>query len=183
MYAFREIAWSSDYRHQQRPTIVARLGVGITSSTITPAPSPITKPLRLASKGREASSGQWLKLVVRDRDRSNPVKARGWIQDSAEPATMTSASPKAINRDASPIECAPVVQAVVAACEGPLKPYFIEMCPAARFMSSLGTKYGDTFFGPEMHVKRGRSEEEQWTHTFSRERKRRLVHFFEATYA
>ena len=29
-----------------------------------------------------------------------------------------------------------------------LKPCFMDMCPAARFMRSLGTKRGETFLGP-----------------------------------
>ena len=29
-----------------------------------------------------------------------------------------------------------------------LRPYFIDMWPAARLMRSLGTKRGETFFGP-----------------------------------
>lgn len=54
-----------------------------------------------------------------ERERSNPVKARGWMQDSEPPASITSASPKAMKREASPMEWAPVVQAVVAAWLGP----------------------------------------------------------------
>lgn len=77
---------------------------GHTSSTMTPAPSPITKPLRLASHGLDAFVGESLKSTVSDLDLSKPVKAKGWIHDSAEPAIMTSASPNAMNRDASPIE-------------------------------------------------------------------------------
>ena len=84
----------------------------LTSRTITPAPSPTTKPSRSRLKGREARAGTSLEEVVRLRDRSKPVIASGWMQDSAPPATMTSASPKAMKRAASPIECAPVVQAV-----------------------------------------------------------------------
>lgn len=53
--------------------------------------------------------------MVRECERSKPVNARGWMQDSAPPASMTSASPKAMRREASPIEWAPVVQAVVTA--------------------------------------------------------------------
>ena len=79
------------------------------------APSPTTKPLRSASNGLEAFSGVSLKSVARLRARANPAMANGWMQDSAPPATMTSASPQAINREASPMECAPVVHAVVAA--------------------------------------------------------------------
>lgn len=83
------------------------------------APSPTTKPLRSVSNGLEAFSGASLKSVARLRARANPAMANGWMQDSAPPATMTSASPQAINRAASPIECAPVVHAVVAAWLGP----------------------------------------------------------------
>lgn len=54
-------------------------------------------------------------MVVRERDRSKPMNARGWIQDSDPPASMTFASPKAMKREASPMEWAPVVQAVVTA--------------------------------------------------------------------
>lgn len=79
------------------------------------APSLMINPSRALSKGREACCGLLLKFVLKERERSNPVKARGWIQDSAPPASITSASPKAMKRDASPIEWAPVVQAVVTA--------------------------------------------------------------------
>ena len=34
------------------------------------------------------------------------------------------------------------------AAERTLRPYFIDMCPAARLMRSLGTKSGETFLGP-----------------------------------
>lgn len=70
------------------------------------------------------------------------------MQDSAPPATITSASPKAMNREASPIECAPVVQAVVTAWFGPWKPYFMAMCPAAMLVNIFGTNSGDTFLLP-----------------------------------
>jgi hypothetical protein len=41
---------------------------------------------------------------------------------SAPPATITSASPKAMSRAASPMACAPVEQAVTTAWFGPLNP-------------------------------------------------------------
>ena len=96
-----------------------RSGERSTSRTKTAAPSPITNPSRAASKGRDACSGLSLNAVVRERERSNPVKANGWMQDSAPPASITSASPNAMKREASPMEWAPVVQAVVTAWEGP----------------------------------------------------------------
>ena len=46
--------------------------------------------------------------------------------DSVPPATITSASPSAISRDASPIACAPVEQAVTTEWFGPLSPCLIE---------------------------------------------------------
>lgn len=87
------------------------------------------------------------------------------MQDSEPPASIMLASPKAMVREASPMECAPVVQAVVGAWLGPwglvreggdkgrdeqwtLKPYFMDRWPAARLMRSLGTKRGETFLAP-----------------------------------
>lgn len=58
-------------------------------------------------------------MVVRDRVRSNDVNVSGWIQDSEPPASITSASPWDMKRQASPTECAPVVQAVLTEWEGP----------------------------------------------------------------
>ena len=75
----------------------------------------MTKPERAASKGREETEGLALKEVVRERERSKPVRARGWMQDSEPPASMTEASLWEMKREASPMECAPVVQAVVQA--------------------------------------------------------------------
>ena len=57
--------------------------------------------------------------MVRERERSKPMKARGWMQDSEPPASITEASPWETKREASPMEWAPVVQAVVTAWLGP----------------------------------------------------------------
>jgi hypothetical protein len=46
--------------------------------------------------------------------------------DSQPPATMTSASPSAIIRPASPMACEPVEQAVTTAELGPFKPCSID---------------------------------------------------------
>jgi hypothetical protein len=48
------------------------------------------------------------------------------IGDSVPPASITSASPSAISRAASPIACAPVEHAVTTAWFGPLSPCSIE---------------------------------------------------------
>ncbi len=62
---------------------------------------------------------------------------------SAPPATITSASPSAISRAASPMAWTPVAQAVTAEWLGPLKPYLMETWPEPRLMSAEGMKKGD----------------------------------------
>src|SRR5262245_2531448 len=61
---------------------------------------------------------------------------------------MTSASPSATNRAASPIACAPVEQAVTTAWLGPLRPCAIDTYPDARLISRPGMKNGETRRGP-----------------------------------
>ncbi len=61
---------------------------------------------------------------------------------------MTSASSIAIIRAASPIECAPVEQAVTTAWLGPISPYLIETWPEIRLISRPWTKCGETRRGP-----------------------------------
>jgi hypothetical protein len=61
---------------------------------------------------------------------------------------MTSASSIAIIRAASPIEWAPVEQAVTTAWLGPISPYLIETCPEMRLISRPWTKCGLTRRGP-----------------------------------
>src|SRR4029450_13433008 len=58
-----------------------------------PAPSPITKPLRRASNGREASVGRSLNLVARAVIWPKAIRATWTKADSAPPATMAVASP------------------------------------------------------------------------------------------
>src|ERR1700761_6584938 len=65
-------------------------------------------PARSRSYGREAFSGVSLKPVDNARAAQKPAIAKRQIGDSVPPATITSASPSAINRLASPIACAPV---------------------------------------------------------------------------
>ena len=53
-----------------------------------------------------------------------------------------------INLAASPIEWAPVEQAVETAWFGPLKPCLIETCPEIKFIRAPGIKKGETLLGP-----------------------------------
>ena len=52
---------------------------------------------------------------------------------SVPPAIMTSASFRAMKRDASPMACAPAAHAVVAHAIGPRAPVRMETQPAAMF--------------------------------------------------
>src|SRR5580704_1708484 len=113
-----------------------------------PAPSPMTKPSRSLSQGREARGGSSLKAVDSARAAAKPARPRRHTAASAPPHTMTSASSSMISRDASPIACAPVEQAVTTAWFGPLKPYLIETLPDARLIRFDGMKNGLIRRGP-----------------------------------
>ncbi len=79
--------------------------VSPSSSTSTPAPSPITKPSRRASNGRE--------MPASDIASSAPkaAVASGVSAASEPPVTTASASPDWIARTAAPIAWAPAAQA------------------------------------------------------------------------
>src|SRR6202795_3314874 len=108
----------------------------------------MTKPSRSRSYGREAFSGVSLKPVDSARDAQKPAIDSRQIGDSVPPATITSASPSAISRLASPIAWAPVEHAVTTAWLGPLRPCAIDTYPEARLIRRPGMKNGDTLRGP-----------------------------------
>src|SRR5215471_4829306 len=103
----------------------------------------MTKPSRSLSHGREAFGGVSLNAVDSAREAQKPAIPSGLQAASAPPATITSASPSMIRRDASPMACTPVAQAVTALWLGPLKPYLMENWPEARLISAEGMKNGD----------------------------------------
>src|SRR6267143_3306270 len=117
------------------------------SRTRMPAPSPITKPSRLRSKGRLAFSGASLRMESA-RMAANPPTPMGVMAASEPPAIITSASPCWMMRMESPIEWALVVQAVAVASFGPLAPKRMETCPAARLTMAAGMKKGEILRGP-----------------------------------
>ena len=92
--------------------------------------------------------GRSLKLVESARAWAKPAMPIGQIAASAPPASMTSASSIAIIRAASPIEWAPVEQAVTTAWFGPISPYLIETWPEIRLIRRPWTKCGETRRGP-----------------------------------
>ena len=66
--------------------------------------NPMSEIIRfIRSHGMKLSFEDWAK---------KPAKLKGVTEASVPPQTMTSASPFTINRDASPMECKPVVHAV-----------------------------------------------------------------------
>ena len=112
--------------------------------TITPAPSPMTKPSRLASNGREMPS--------RDSAprRRNAATHSGVIAASVPPATTTSASPRSSIRLASPIAWLPVAQADETLKPGPWAPSSIAIAPAAALGIIIVTKCGETARSPPL---------------------------------
>ena len=119
------------------------------SITSTPAPSPSTKPSRSLSNGRLALVGASLRVDNACIAEKPPIPS--WLEAfSQPPATITSASPYAINRAAKPIAWVAVVQAVEVARFNPLIPWRIATCPAAIFTMAEGTKNGEILRGPSL---------------------------------
>ena len=73
---------------------------------------------------------------------------------SLPPHTATSDSPLRIRRAASPIACTLAAHAVTGAPSGPLSPWRIDTCPAARLSKNDGTVNGDSRCGPRVSVVR-----------------------------
>src|SRR5665213_2458600 len=136
---------SGDAFHLTAPRCLA---CSYSSSTRMPAPSPITKPSRSRSHGREPRGGSSLNAVDSARAAANPAMPKRHTAASVPPHTMTSASSSMISRAASPIACAPVEQAVTTAWFGPLNPCRIETLPEARLIRFAGIKNGVSRRGP-----------------------------------
>ena len=105
------------------------------------------KPSRSWSNGRLARSGSSF-LVDNARSAPNPPMPIGVMAASDPPAIMTSATPRRMISNASPMACAEAEQAVHVAELGPLAPYRIETWPAARLMMAEGIKKGEILRGP-----------------------------------
>ena len=74
------------------------------------APSDMTKPARVASKGRDALVGS-SSSATSPRIAQKPARISGWMHDSVPPASTASAAPRRISSAASPTACEPVAQA------------------------------------------------------------------------
>ena len=117
------------------------------STTTTPAPSPSTKPSRVASNGRDAVSGESLRF---DRapmlaSAATPIDHTG---ASEPPASTTSHSPVAISRSASWNAMTDVAHAATCVITGPVRPYSIDSMQPAIEPDSAGIANGDTKRGP-----------------------------------
>ena len=95
------------------------------SRTRIPAPSPITKPSRRASNGREVPVGDRACIALKQA-KPNSVRVA-----SEPPATAASASPYWIIRSAEPSACAPPEQAETMPYIWPCSPCFIDTAAAA----------------------------------------------------
>ncbi len=113
-----------------------------------PAPSPMTKPLRRASNGREASLGRSLNLVARAVICAKAISATWTKADSEPPAIMAVASPCRMAWKARPMAWLEAAQAVVVQKLGPRRPSFMAIWPAAALGISWGTVNGETRLGP-----------------------------------
>jgi len=78
----------------------------------------------------------------------NPAIPKGVIAASTPPAIMASAWPSLTRRNAMPIALAPAAQAVTGQLMGPLAPYRMEICPAARLGRTAGMVKGERRLGP-----------------------------------
>ena len=79
-----------------------------------------------------------------------PPMARGVIEASAPPATMTSAYPSRMWRKASPSALLPPAQAATGEMHIPCRPKRMAMCPAARLEMAMGMKKGETLSKPRL---------------------------------
>ncbi len=77
-----------------------------------------------------------------------PATPIGVMLASVPPATITSASPYWMERNASPMEWVPVAHAVTTLMHFPLRPNWMETFPAAMLLIIRGTKSGSTLPGP-----------------------------------
>ncbi len=112
-----------------------------------PAPSAITKPSRSLSNGREAVSGDSLRVESAPIT-FMPAIANETMAASAPPAIITSAAPRRMIAAASPRAFVPVAQAVATAMLGPRAPTRMAIMPAALSEIIIGTRKGLTRSGP-----------------------------------
>ena len=121
------------------------------STTRTPAPSPITKPLRSLSNGIDERSGSSVvESAVRALKPPIPILV---IEASEPPAKTTSWNPNLISRKASPIASLAEAQAVVTDLHTPCAPILSAIFPAPIFERALGINIGWILFIPRSCIR------------------------------
>src|ERR1035438_6953248 len=114
---------------------------------MTPAPSPMTKPSRSLSNGREACLGSSLRVLMAFIAQKPPMPT-DTTDASAPPANITDASPILIARQASPMAWFAVAHAEQVAKFGPRRLLYIENRPEAMLLMSMGIMNGERLPGP-----------------------------------
>src|SRR6266498_1363277 len=112
-----------------------------------PAPSPMTKPSRSTSNGREARLGSSLRVLMAFIAQKPPMPM-GTMVASLPPANMTLASPILMVRQASPTAWVEVAQAEQVARFGPRSLWNMLTNPEAMFKMSIGIMKGERRPGP-----------------------------------
>ena len=110
------------------------------SSTITPAPSPLTRPSRSRSKGREARR----KSSVRCESRALPraTSAVGCKRQPVPPANITSAQPRSITLAASATAKSPETSPRTIELFGPRASCAMAICEAVILGRCLSSQRG-----------------------------------------
>ena len=124
------------------------LACSSSSSTRHALPSAITKPSRLALKGRLAFWGSSLR-VLRACMALNPPTPLGTMAASAPPLTIMSALPRRMRLNASASALDEEAQADEVMKLGPWNPYMMEIWPAQMSAIILGMKKGPNL-GPSV---------------------------------
>lgn len=115
--------------------------------TISPAPSPTTKPSRWVSKGRQALVGSSRRVEAALRLQALAISRRVQV-DSAPPATTMSQAPERSIWWAVPMATVPEEQAVETAWLGPWTPRSRLTLLAAPLTTLSGASFGETRRGP-----------------------------------
>ena len=111
-----------------------------------PAPSPMTKPSRRRSNGRDIPVGDSACSALKQA-KPNAVSVA-----SAPPTTTASASPYWIMRRAEPTACPPLEQADTIPYIWPCRPYFIDTAAAPALGMYCGIPSGETILAPRSRI-------------------------------
>ena len=109
----------------------------------------MTKPSRPASNGRLAWAGSSLRVDIARMIAKAP-KQSGASGASAPPAIITSASPRTMARNPSPMAMAPEAQLIPLVELGPVHPNSIAMLQLAAPAKTVSASAGSTARGPSV---------------------------------